>query len=98
LTGTTADARSASGWSPPHADAAWAPGAVSRTISWGFDALDLLRIEMTTTPDNAAVAALARHLGFTQEGVIRRRNIERGKRVDIVFFGVLREEWTDADQ
>jgi RimJ/RimL family protein N-acetyltransferase len=66
---------------------------VSRTLSWAFDTLDLLRIEMTTTPDNLAVSALARRLGFTQEGVLRRRNVERGNRVDVVFFGVLREEW-----
>jgi len=48
---------------------------------------------MTTTPDNAAVFALARRLGFTQEGVLRKRNVERGQRVDVVWFGVLREEW-----
>jgi RimJ/RimL family protein N-acetyltransferase len=67
--------------------------AISRTVSWAFDTLDLLRIEMTTTPDNLAVSALARRLGFTREGVLRRRNVERGNRVDVVFFGVLREEW-----
>ena len=48
---------------------------------------------MTTTPDNQAVFALARRLGFVQEGVLRRRNVERGVRVDVVWFGVLREEW-----
>jgi ribosomal-protein-alanine N-acetyltransferase len=48
---------------------------------------------MTTTPDNAAVFGLARRLGFTQEGVLRKRNVERGERVDVVWFGVLREEW-----
>jgi ribosomal-protein-alanine N-acetyltransferase len=70
--------------------------AVSRTVSWAFDVLDLLRIEMTTTPDNLAVSALARRLGFAQEGVLRRRNIERGSRVDVVFFGVLRGEWNGS--
>ena len=67
--------------------------AVALGVSWAFEALDLLRVEMTTTPDNAAVFALARRLGFTQEGVLRRRNVERGQRVDVVWFGVLREEW-----
>ena len=37
--------------------------------------------------------ALAERLGFTQEGVLRKRNVERGQRVDVVWFGVLREEW-----
>ena len=38
--------------------------------------------------------ARGRGLGFRQEGVLRKRNVERGRRVDIVWFGVLREEWT----
>jgi [ribosomal protein S5]-alanine N-acetyltransferase len=67
--------------------------AVALGVAWAFRELDLLRVEMTTTPDNAAVFALARRLGFTQEGVLRKRNVERGRRVDVVWFGVLREEW-----
>lgn len=67
--------------------------AVALAVSWALHDLDLLRVEMTTTPDNAAVFALARRLGFTQEGVLRKRNVERGARVDVVWFGVLREEW-----
>jgi len=67
--------------------------AVALAVSWAFDALDLLRVEMTTTPDNEAVVALARRLGFEREGVLRKRNVERGQRVDVVWFGVLREEW-----
>jgi ribosomal-protein-alanine N-acetyltransferase len=67
--------------------------AVALAVSWAFRELDLLRVEMTTTPDNAAVFGLARRLGFTEEGVLRRRNVERGQRVDVVWFGVLREEW-----
>ena len=34
---------------------------------------------------------LGRLLGM--EGVLRKRNVERGQRVDVVWFGVLREEW-----
>ena len=67
--------------------------AVALVVSWAFAELDVLRVEMTTTPDNPAVPALARRLGFTQEGVLRKRNVERGQRVDVVWFGVLREEW-----
>jgi [ribosomal protein S5]-alanine N-acetyltransferase len=70
-----------------------ATAAVSLALSWAFAQLDLLRMEMTTTRDNPAVPALARRLGFTQEGVMRQRNLERGRRLDIVWFGLLREEW-----
>ena len=34
---------------------------------------------------------LGRLLGM--EGVLPKRNVERGQRVDVVWFGVLREEW-----
>ena len=67
--------------------------AVALAVTWAFGELDLLRVELTTTPDNAAVFALARRLGFTHEGVLRRRNVERSARVDVVWFGVLREDW-----
>jgi RimJ/RimL family protein N-acetyltransferase len=67
--------------------------ALTLAVSWAFDAYDLLRMEMTTTPENPAVPALARRLGFTREGMLRARNVERGRRVDIVWFGLLREEW-----
>jgi RimJ/RimL family protein N-acetyltransferase len=67
--------------------------AVALAVTWALGELELLRVEMTTTPDNAAVFALARRLGFTHEGVLRLRNVERGVRVDVVWFGVLREEW-----
>jgi RimJ/RimL family protein N-acetyltransferase len=67
--------------------------AVSLIVSWAMRELGLLRVEMTTTPDNAAVDALATRLGFTREGVLRKRNVERGQRVDVVWYGVLREEW-----
>jgi ribosomal-protein-serine acetyltransferase len=67
--------------------------AVGLALDWAFRDLDLLRVEMTTTPDNSAVPALAQRLGFTREGTLRSRNIERGQRVDILWFGILREEW-----
>jgi RimJ/RimL family protein N-acetyltransferase len=70
--------------------------AVALFVGWMFQALDLLRVEMTTTPDNAATLALAARLGFTREGTMRARNIERGERVDVVMLAVLREEWPPA--
>lgn len=66
--------------------------AVAAVANWVFDELDYLRLEMTTTPDNPAVPALARRLGFTAEGVQRKRNVERGQRVDVLLFGLLRED------
>jgi RimJ/RimL family protein N-acetyltransferase len=61
--------------------------AVSLLVDWAFATLELVRIEITTTPDNAGARALAASLGFTEEGVMMARNLERGRRVDIVMLG-----------
>lgn len=67
--------------------------AVRLITSWAFDSIGFERVELTTTPDNAATRALALSLGFTEEGTMRARNLERGRRVDVVMFAVLKDEW-----
>lgn len=67
--------------------------AVGRFLDWIFDTLPIDRVEMTTTPDNLATRALAKRLGFTEEGTYRKRNLERGVRVDLMILGLLRDEW-----
>jgi RimJ/RimL family protein N-acetyltransferase len=65
--------------------------AVSLLVDWAFETLELDRIEITTTPDNAPARALAQSLGFEQEGVMVSRNLERGRRVDVVLLARLRK-------
>lgn len=67
--------------------------ALGLAIDWVFDSLEFERIEIRTTPDNPAVEPLALRLGFVREGVLRARDVERGRRVDIVWSGLLRDEW-----
>jgi [ribosomal protein S5]-alanine N-acetyltransferase len=70
--------------------------AVSLLADWAFAKLPLDRLEITTTPDNAAALALARSLGFEWEGVMRSRNFERGRPVDVVMLARLRRDLYDA--
>ena len=65
--------------------------AVSLLVDWAFERLALHRIEITTTTDNAAARALAASLGFQEEGVMRGRNYERGRYVDVVLLSRLRK-------
>jgi RimJ/RimL family protein N-acetyltransferase len=65
--------------------------AVDLLVDWAFAELPLDRIEITTTPDNAAARALAGRLGFAEEGVMRARNHERGRSVDVVMLARLRK-------
>jgi ribosomal-protein-alanine N-acetyltransferase len=64
--------------------------AVSLLVDWAFEELELDRIEITTTPHNTAARGLAESLGFTAEGVLAARNLERGKRVDVLLLARLR--------
>jgi RimJ/RimL family protein N-acetyltransferase len=65
--------------------------AVSLLVDWAFDELELDRIEITTTPRNEAARKLAESLGFAPEGVMVARNLERGKRVDVLLMARLRK-------
>jgi RimJ/RimL family protein N-acetyltransferase len=65
--------------------------AVSLVVDWAFAELDLDRIEITTTTDNDAARALAASLGFHEEGVMLARNLERGRRVDVVLLARVRK-------
>ena len=70
--------------------------AVALAIAWALGDLGVERVEMTTTHENQAIPGFAQRLGFTYEGCLRGRNRERGRRVDILWFGLLREEWAPS--
>jgi ribosomal-protein-alanine N-acetyltransferase len=67
--------------------------ALTIALDWAFDDLGLRRAELTTTPDNGPTIRLAESLGFSREGLLRERNFERGRPVDVAWFGLLREDW-----
>jgi len=65
--------------------------AIDLACRWAFDELGFDRVEMTTTPDNSGIRALGPRAGFREEGIMRSRDLERGRRVDIVMLGRVRE-------
>jgi ribosomal-protein-alanine N-acetyltransferase len=67
--------------------------AIALCVEWAFSGLGMYRVEMTTLPQLDRVLALAERLGFHREGVMRRRNLERGQRLDVVMLAVLQEDW-----
>lgn len=66
--------------------------ALRLMLDWAFDALGLERIEMTALPENESVRHIAAKFGFTFEGRLRQRNYERGRRVDLLIWGLLKDE------
>jgi RimJ/RimL family protein N-acetyltransferase len=62
--------------------------ALTLVLDWSF-AAGIERMEMTALPGNDAVASIARRFGFVYEGTLRQRNLERGRRVDLLMWGLL---------
>lgn len=70
--------------------------AVGAAVDWTFAAQGLHRVEMVTAPGlvhEPNVIALAERLGFRREGLLRERNFERGRRLDVIMLAVLRDDW-----
>lgn len=63
--------------------------ATAAVCRWGFDALDLGRIEWLAQIGNVASRRVAEKVGFTMEGVSRARLVHRGNRVDAWVAGLL---------
>ena len=76
---------------------AWGRGyaneAVTALLDWGFEHLDLNRVEADIDPRNAASARALERLGFTHEGRLRERWIVGGEVSDSDIYGLLAREW-----
>ena len=88
----TAAPRSASGSRRAPAAAASVPRVLTPRAAGRSSAGTLVRIEMTTLPDNEASLALAAQDRLPARGLLRSRNFERGEQVDIVMLSLLASE------
>jgi len=74
----------------------YANEAVSRMLDWGFDELELNRVEADIDPRNVPSARALERLGFTREGHLRERWIVAGEVSDSWIYGLLAREWRAA--
>lgn len=78
-------------------DAYHGRGLGTRAVGLMLDKLFTLpflqRVWLTTLAENLASQAVARKLGFTQEGTLRGHAVQLGQRRDQQFWGLLRPEW-----
>ena len=79
------------------AQAEWNKGyateALAAVIGFGFDNINLNRIEATITPGNNASVKVLKKLKFTQEGVVRERDLIKGKLEDGIIMAILKREY-----
>jgi RimJ/RimL family protein N-acetyltransferase len=71
----------------------YAREAAALLIRHGFGALNLHRIACGTFATNAAMRRLALSLGMKEEGIRRQAAYKDGRYVDVLEFGLLREEF-----
>ncbi len=67
-----------------------------RLINFLFTELEMQKIVICCTDANEGSKAVAKSLGFTLEGNLRRNSKINGKLRNTAYFGLLREEWADS--
>lgn len=67
--------------------------AVRTVLRFGFETMELHRVEADTDPRNAASIRLLERLGFQREGYFRERWLINGEWLDSVMFGLLHADF-----
>ncbi len=67
--------------------------AMIAIIGYGFDKMNLNRIEALIAPYNTHSIRLVKRLGFMKEGVLRDHYVYKGRLEDDLLFSLLRREW-----
>lgn len=65
-------------------------------IDYGFDTLNLNRIEAFISPDNIPSQRLVQRLGFRQEGLLRSHFCKNGAMDDSLVFGPLKKDYLET--
>lgn len=70
------------------------PEAVRAVLRFGFERMQLNRIEARLDPENAASARLLEKVGMTREGTLRDDYYIDGAFYDGMVYSILRREWS----
>ena len=76
----------------------WAKGLASEAaqtvLIWAFKDLKLEKVSATADVRNKRSISVMRKLGMTREALFRNDRVIRGVRTGMVWYGILRQEWT----
>lgn len=71
----------------------YATEALKAVVEYGFDVMNLNRIEATITPGNNASVRVLEKLNFVHEGIVRERDLIKGKLEDGIMMSILKREY-----
>lgn len=69
--------------------------AVEVLVDYAFNAHEVRGLQAQAFAPNEGSVGVLETLGFTQEGTLRDARFRDGEYVDVVWYGLLREEWED---
>ena len=72
--------------------------ATTLMMAYGFEALNLERIELRVVDSNVRARRIYARLGFVDEGRLRRAALVAGALADVIVMGLLREEFRKPGQ
>lgn len=72
--------------------------ALIALITCAFGPYGIRRLEAEVDPLNLASSLLLAGLGFTREGLLRKRWIDKGVAHDTIIYGLLSDEWRFGDK
>ncbi|NLT72630.1 MAG: GNAT family N-acetyltransferase [Chloroflexi bacterium] len=70
--------------------------AAQAVVDFGFAEMGLMRIYATHCARNPASGRVMQKIGMSREGVLRQHVLRWGVPQDLVYYGILREEWQRA--
>lgn len=75
----------------------YAGTAIAAIIEYGFNRMNLYRLEAEVLASNTASLRLIRKQGFIEEGRLREAKFVNGKYHDLLRFGLLRREYYERN-
>lgn len=65
------------------------------SLNYIFDELSIRKVTAEVLSMNGKSATFHRKLGFTQEGLLRKHIIKDGNYLDVLLYGIFKEEWEE---
>jgi RimJ/RimL family protein N-acetyltransferase len=67
-------------------------------LNYAFNELILHRVGLDVIASNGRAVRAYEKVGFKREGIIREAVHRDGKRMDLIYMGILRKEWNEVNQ